>query len=136
MPDLSGLLGALLSNPSALATVINLFSGLGGQKEAPCASEEVPCPPPCPEDCPPPHPDEKACGLPHPPPCREECDGKPPPPCPPCPLPRKKRRCDERRALLFALRPFLSEGRQGALDSILSVLEILELFEKKNGGCG
>lgn len=36
----------------------------------------------------------------------------------------------------MALRPFLSEGRRRAIDSILGVLEILELLENKTGGCG
>ena len=112
MPDLSGLIGTLLQNPSALASILGLLSGLGGDKEPPCPGN---CPPPRPGDCPPPRPGD--------------CP-------PPCPVPHKKGRCDERRALLMALRPFLSEGRRRAIDSILGVLEILELLENKTGGCG
>lgn len=136
MPDLSGLIGTLLQNPSALASILGLLSGLGGDKEPPCpgncpSPRPGDCPPPCPGNCPPPRPGD--CPPPRPGDCPPPCPGDCPPPCP---VPHKKGRCDERRALLMALRPFLSEGRRRAIDSILGVLEILELLENKTGGCG
>ncbi|MBQ2719812.1 MAG: hypothetical protein IJF73_07080 [Clostridia bacterium] len=101
-PDLSGLLGGLLSQPQALAGLRNLVANLGeaGGREAP--------------------PPEGS---------REQSEAALPVVAPP--LPPKGGRHSERSALLCALSPYLSPPRRRALDGAVRILEILELFEDK-----
>ena len=112
-PDFSGLLSGLLSNPQALSMLTSLL----GQMQAKPAQ-----PPPCP-------PPEPPCNGPSV--CRQ------PPPCPPLPCEKPKDDGEEkRRALLLALKPFLSPQRQETIDRILMIEEALTLFYKTKGQGG
>lgn len=122
-PDLSGLLGNLLSNPTLLSSLGGI---LGGLKPAP--------PPGC--DPPPAQPHKEECPPFSPPPKGDrECEASSCPVFPPCP-PKKQpwREKDPRLCLLLALRPFLSCKRQTALDGLLRIFEVLELLDRMNGG--
>ena len=97
IPDLSGMLGALLANPQAISLVSSLLGGaLKGTDEA-----EKPTPPA---------------------PCAER---EMPPLLPPVP----KR--DPRTCLLDALRPDLSPARCEMIDTLLRILELLALLQKR-----
>lgn len=111
MPDLSGLLSGLMSNPQALS----LLSSLLGQMQT--------------QPTPPPPPSSPACAYSLP----QHC----PTPCPPPPCEKKREDCeDKRRKLLLALKPFLSHERQEAVDRILMVEEALTLFYRNKGQGG
>lgn len=101
-PDLSGLIGNLLQNPAALSMLSSLLAGGLGGKAGP------------------PHPGER---------CEEDCRRAPPllpPAAPPKPQPPSDRAC-----LLNALRPYLSPARCDTLDSLLRILELMELLRKR-----
>lgn len=101
MPDLSGMLGALLANPQALSTVASL---LGGALNRPNETEGgAPTPPPTP------------------PSGESETRGT-------RPLPAAR---DPRRGLLDALRPYLSPARCDMIDTLLRILELLALLQKR-----
>lgn len=103
-PDLSGLLGNLLQNPAALSMLSSLLAGgLGGKGN----------PPPPPQKG---EPCEAACGA-----AAQPC--LPPPP--------KPRPTDNRTCLLNALRPYLSPARCDTIDSLLRILELMELLRKR-----
>lgn len=99
-PDLSGLIGTLLSNPTALSTLSSLLSsGIGGkgqasQKEEPCEEEH------------------------------REAQLLPPPQ-------KRPVHTDNRACLLNALRPYLSPSRCDTIDSLLRILELMELLHKR-----
>lgn len=106
-PDLSGLLSGLLANPSALSAIGSLLGGaMKGGESTP------PPPPPCEEE-----PDHR--------PPKQDCDK-----ALPCAL-SCGRRPDNRLRLLDALRPYLSPARCDMIDSVLRILELLELLQKR-----
>lgn len=100
-PDLSGLLSNLLQNPAALSMLTSLLSGGLGGKGGPPPKE---------------------------PPCDEDCHRAPPilPPASPRPP-----HSDNRSCLLNALRPYLSPARCDTIDSLLRILELMELLRKR-----
>ncbi|MBQ8351810.1 MAG: hypothetical protein IJY20_07195 [Clostridia bacterium] len=100
-PDLSGLLGNLLQNPAALSMLSSLLAGSLGGKGN--------SPPPKNE------------------PCETECCGAPQP----CLSPAPPRQPDNRTCLLNALRPYLSPSRCNTIDSLLRILELMELLRKR-----
>ena len=61
--------------------------------------------------------------------CDEDCP-KAPPLLPPVPPPRQEP-CDPRVGLLNALRPYLSPARCDTIDSMLRILELMELLRKR-----
>lgn len=122
-PDLSALLGSLLQNPAALSMLSSLLSGSlsgpgkpGGGPGAPGGpnGQGGPCDPPG-----------------HEAPREEDCRRAPPllppvspkGPCAPPP--------DDRTCLLNALRPYLSPARCDTIDSLLRILELMELLRKR-----
>ena len=100
-PDLSGLLGNLLQNPAALSMLSSLLSGGLGGKSNPPPKKGEPC-------------DTECCASPQ--------------PCLPPPQPKQQ---DHRTCLLNALRPYLSPARCDTIDSILRILELMELLRKR-----
>ena len=124
-PDLSGLLGNLLSNPAILSSLGGLLGGL--KPPPPPVGCDCPAEKPCKEEYPPSTPPPKGdC----------ECEAKAYPPFPPPYLPQKPpcREKDPRLCLLLALRPFLSCKRQTMLDGLLRIFEVLDLLDRMNGG--
>ena len=110
-PDLSHLIGTLLSNPAAMSAAAGMLGSLfgsQGQKPPDVAANSAPigasCPPP---RVPPP---------PSPPACPPSGGLLPPPPC--------GYGVEERRRLLLALKPYLSRERCEALDYILRISEL------------
>jgi hypothetical protein len=111
--DLSEKLGALLSNPEALAKIAGIAGSLGltGASEPPPAQEKPT------HDC-------DAC------PAKEifPCGGAP------CPFPKKDgigsaaKSIAESRALLVALKPYLSHERCERIDKILGMMKIAEIM--------
>lgn len=109
--DISEKLGALLSNPEAMAKIAGLAGSLGLASHAPSP--------------------EKA-GV------REcaECPAKELLPCggAPCPFPDKDKAAGaaksiaESRALLTALKPYLSSERCARIDKILGMMKIAEIM--------
>ena len=97
-PDLSGMLGALLSNPQALSAVASL---LGGALNRPSEGEKSAPPPP-------------------------PSGSRDIPPALPLPASR-----DPRKGLLDALRPYLSPARCEMIDTLLRILELLSLLQKR-----
>lgn len=102
-PDLSGLIGTLLSNPTALSALSSLLSGGMGGKGQPPPQKEQPC--------------EEACP-------RSQL-------LPPSPPQQKPIHNDNRVCLLNALRPYLSPARCDTMDSLLRILELMELLQKR-----
>lgn len=108
-PDLSGMLNGILSNPAALSMLTSLLGNMqkpgGGFPHGGCGCDERPHEPPCDDACP-----------------------KPPilPPAAPPPKPR-----DDRACLLEALRPYLSRERCDMIDTLLRILELMELFRRR-----
>ena len=109
-PDLSGLLGNLLSNPGALSALSGILGNLGGQSERQPPPEE------------PTHtekPEEKAeLTLPTMLPFAAKGGGH-----------------RDREGLLGALRPYLSPRRCQALEGACKLLEVIDLFrsQRKEG---
>ena len=121
MPDLSGMVSALLSNPAAMSMLSSLLSGMGGstatqaQEEAqppsrnapvaeafaPTSGRMPPFPPPTPS-LPPPAQGGGALGT-----------------------------RDERAALLYALRPFLPPDKCEMIDGLLRILDLLVMIRKR-----
>lgn len=111
-PDLSGILGSLLSNPAALSSIAELLGGLRPQaavevspgEETATASAESP------------RGEESAAAA-----------------ALPTLLPQGRH--GERRVLLAALGPYLSPRRRRTLDGAIRLLEIVELFrDGREGG--
>lgn len=111
-PDLSGLLGNLLSNPGALSALSGILGNLGG-----AASQEGP------------HTEEMA---------KKEDEGireKEPPSLPAMlPFSEKGGRYHDREGLLGALRPYLSPKRCQALEGACKLLEVIDLFRTQRKG--
>ena len=109
--DFSEKLGAILSNPEALAKIAGIAGSLGLSA------------PPAPEK-------EKAASE-----C-DECPAKDLLPCggAPCPFPAKDKvghaakSIAESRALLSALKPYLSAERCARIDKILGMMKIAEIM--------
>ena len=100
--DLSALLSGLLQNPAAISMLSSLLAGGLGSN-----GSHVKKPEPCDEPCP-----------------------KAPPLLPPCEPPHPKP-TDDRACLLNALRPYLSPARCETIDSLLRILELMELLRKR-----
>ena len=112
--DLSEKLGALLSNPAALAKIAGLAGSLGlTATSAPAQAEEKE--------------EARECAS---------CPAKDLLPCggAPCPFPAKDRagstakNIAESRALLVALKPYLSAERCARIDKILGMMKIAEIM--------
>ncbi len=101
-PDLSAMLSGLLQNPAAISMLSSLLAGGLGSN-----GSHVKKPEPCDEPCP-----------------------KAPPLLPPCEPPHPKP-TDDRACLLNALRPYLSPARCETIDSLLRILELMELLRKR-----
>ena len=95
------MLGTLLQNPAALSMLTSLLGGALSGKGQGAPVE---------------------CGG-------ERCD-KAPPMLPPAPPPRVEP-CDNRRGLLNALRPYLPPSKCDTVDSMLRILELMELLRKR-----
>lgn len=124
--DLSGLLNGILSNPAALSMLASLLGNMqkpsdggpgwggpdgghgGGDPHGGHGQEEhrPPMPPPC--DAPAP---------------------QAPPILPPVHKPGHKK--DDRACLLQALRPYLSRERCDMIETLLRILELMELFRRR-----
>jgi hypothetical protein len=114
--DFSEKLGALLSNPEALAKIASVAGSLG------LSGAPAPAPAPAPEKG-----DERECSA-----CPMgellPCGGAP------CPFPAKDKISSaaksiaESRALLSALKPYLSEERCARIDKILGMMKIAEIM--------
>ncbi len=100
MPDLSGLLTGLLSQPQALAGIKNLVSNLGAAGGSESAPDEGP---------------------------KESTEAALPVAA--LPQAHGHGRHSERAALLAALSPYLSAPRRRALDGAVRILDILEIFD-------
>ena len=103
-PDLSGILSGLLQNPAALSTMAGMLGALRRPDEGSEAE-------------------------------RPHGDGEPRPPVLSAPAEAPGHaggRRQERQHLLAALSPFLTPQRRRALEGASKLLEVLELFEKRN----
>lgn len=103
-PDIGRLLGGLLANPGALSMLSSLLGGLGDGGATP-----PPTPPPPPHDGP----------------CPDDAGHHPPPILPAI------RHEDHRTRLLEALRPYLSPERCNMIDTILRILELMDILQKR-----
>ncbi|MBQ9745869.1 MAG: hypothetical protein IJW21_03525 [Clostridia bacterium] len=110
--DFSEKLGTLLSDPAALAKIASLAGSLGlGGAPAPAQEKKA----------------ERECS---------ECPAKEIMPCggAPCPFPKKDGLSDaaksiaQSRALLTALKPYLSSERCERIDKILGMMKIAEIM--------
>lgn len=119
-PDLSALLGSLLQNPAALSMLSSLLSGSLNGAGRPGGGPGEPGGPGGPCESP------RREG-----PCEEDCRRAPPllPPVPPKGPPAPPP--DDRTCLLNALRPYLSPARCDTIDSLLRILELMELLRKR-----
>ena len=114
-PDLSGLLSGLLSNPSALSSMIGLLGGLSHKDGTQPATEGA---------------EEKSASI-------KQEEGAPDVPMLPAFAPieesgatgRRGRR--ERECLIGALSPYLSPERRRAAEGACKLLEVLELFNRR-----
>ena len=113
--DFSAKLGSLLSDPAALAQIASLAGSLGlsgAQSTSPAPQANEP-----PHEC-------------------DACPAKEVLPCggAPCPFPKKEglseaaRSIAQSRALLTALKPYLSHERCERIDKILSMMKIAEIM--------
>lgn len=121
MPDLSGMIGALLSNPAAMSMLSSLLSGMGGGGGAQASGQAQPAFSAGPvSDASPPASE-------YPPPF--------PPPTPALPPHAAGGGAlgtrDERAALLYALRPFLPPEKCEMIDGLLRILDLLVLIRKR-----
>ena len=133
-PDMSALIGTLLSNPEALSGIMSLLKNSGISLNKPEAADFIPK-----EDPPKTDTDVKEVAVR---PSHNEKDdrfedrdedrheekrqknfG----------YNRKKPGREDRERLLIALRPYLSKSRYDTLDEIIKFASILELFRKKGG---
>ncbi len=156
LPELSGLIGGLMQNPSLLAGLSSLLGNLGKPSAKPGCGHSPPCEEPCEGPCE--RPRREACGDCQgkddrchfaSDSCRKESEGcdfghgerhcQGPGGCPPggghLPIALgRPRHEDARLCLLLALRPFLSCKRQETLDGLIRIWELFILLEKGNGG--
>lgn len=115
--DFSEKLGTLLSDPAALAKIASLAGSLGLSGA---------CPPPSAEKEKPPKPHSEC----------NDCPAKELLPCggAPCPFPKKEsvseaaKSIAQSRALLVALKPYLSSERCARIDKILGMMKIAEIM--------
>ena len=109
LPDLSGLIGNLLSNPGALSALTGIIGNLGGadEKQSPPTTDE-----------------------------KKGSEGGEAPPFTPAMLPITARgnHHQNRDGLLGALRPYLSPKRCQALEGACKLLEVIELFRTQRRG--
>ncbi len=110
-PDLSGLLGSLLSNPAALSGIAELLGGLRPSPGSEAAVGEKKA-------------EEREASAP-----AEEAVAAA---ALPALLPQGRH--GERRVLLSALGPYLSPRRRRTLDGAIRLLEIVELFRDNREG--
>ena len=114
MPDLSGLVSGLLSNPGAVAALSSLLGNLSKNTGAPSVHQDDGA-------------EEQEDAVPAS--TRERETVERPRPLPePTPRPRHT---DNRSRLLDALRPYLTRERRDMIDSILRILELLEILQKR-----
>ena len=104
-PDLSALVGNLLSNPAAMSMLSSLLSGMGQPSQKPPSPPDDTSVPPLP-------PAQPVCAQPG---------------CPHGGCPQTAPR-DERAALLLALRPFLPPEKCDMIDGLLRILDLLTLL--------
>ena len=103
LPDLSTILSRVTENPQAMSMLSSLLGGVGGTEKP-----------------------QKEQGAE---PAKETvADAKESVPAISAIRPRGSRRGEDKRRLLLALKPFLSPGRQSALDTLLLVLEATSLL--------
>ncbi len=103
LPDLSTILSRVTENPQAMNMLSSLLGGAGSAEKPPKEESEVPA--------------------------KESiADAKESVPAISAMKPRGSRRGEDKRRLLLALKPFLSPGRQSALDTLLLVLEATSLL--------
>ena len=108
--DLSSMISSLMSNPAALSAISSLLGNLnaGGASASP------------PPQTPPPPPEASTYAS-------------APPMLPVHAEPRGRRHDDDRRHLIDALRPFLSEERCATLDYILKISDLISLMRRDSG---
>ena len=104
MPDLSGMVSALLSNPAAMSIFSSLLSGMGNAQHAqPSEASSAPAPLSAPSALLPPTGAVGQGGAAR----------------------------DDRAALLLALRPFLPPDKCEMIDGLLRILDLLVLIRKR-----
>lgn len=108
--DLGGLLSSLMSNPAALSGIMGLLGNLQGAAKPP--SDAV-----------------SAGAIPSTPLQQEEEAA--PTSALPLPLTAQSRGERERRALLCAIRPYLSKDKCETLDKLLGLYEVFAIFSSK-----
>jgi hypothetical protein len=122
MPDLSGLLGALLANPAAIEGLLSLIGNLRSDRGAgaePLPSGAV-----------------AASASAEAPPAKESeaaesgADGDATAASAAAHLPRRSLICEKRKGLLGALRPYLSPERCRTVDTLIRVSDLVEAFRE------
>lgn len=106
--DLGGLLSSLMSNPAALSGIMGLLGNLQGTSKPPS--------------------DAVSAGAIPSAPLQEEAA---PTSALPLPLTSQSRGERERRALLCAIRPYLSKDKCETLDKLLGLYEVFAIFSSK-----
>lgn len=122
MPDLSGLLGALLANPAAIEGLLSLIGNLRSDRGtaaeplpsgAVAASAEAQAPPTEESEA-----------------AESGADGDATAAGAAAHLPRRSLICEKRKGLLGALRPYLSPERCRTVDTLIRVSDLVEAFRE------
>lgn len=122
MPDLSGLLGALLANPAAIEGLLSLIGNLRSDRGAgaePLPSGAVAAS--AEAQAPPTEESEAA---------ESGADGYATAAGAAAHLPRRSLICEKRKGLLGALRPYLSPERCRTVDTLIRVSDLVEAFRE------
>lgn len=122
MPDLSGLLGALLANPAAIEGLLSLIGNLRSDRGAgaePLPSGAVAAS--AEAQAPPTEESEAA---------ESGADGDATAASAAAHLPRRSLICEKRKGLLGALRPYLSPERCRTVDTLIRVSDLVEAFRE------
>lgn len=122
MPDLSGLLGALLANPAAIEGLLSLIGNLRSDRSAgaePLPSGAVAVS--ASAEAPPAKESEAA---------ESGADGNATAASAAAHLPRRSLICEKRKGLLGALRPYLSPERCRTVDTLIRVSDLVEAFRE------
>lgn len=127
MPDLSGLLGALLANPAAIEGLLSLIGNLRSDRGtaaeplpsgAVAASAEAQAPP------------AKESEAAESSATESSADGNATAASAAAHLPRRSLICEKRKGLLGALRPYLSPERCRTVDTLIRVSDLVEAFRE------